>query len=511
MTQSEHEVHDVCLILEGTYPFVTGGVSSWVHNLIQGLPDISFTGLCILPSAKEARNFRYELPENFHDLRTIFIHDYQLQPNLQKNKEIIKKQVSAIREFHERMKINNYHDFERLSSFYSTEKNGMSAHDMIYGRDSWDIMVDFYNAYSPDASFIDYFWTYRVSHLPIYRILMSEIPRARLYHTVSTGYAGLAGVIAKHRLGGPLLLTEHGIYTKERRMEIAVARWIPEENDQSYRIRRELGTFRNFWLRVFQSLGSLAYQEADKITTIYEGNRLMQIADSADPTKIEVIPNGIDIAKFSNLKPLDVDDQRGVNDSFVIGFVGRVVQIKDVKTLIRACKIVSRHMPGIRVEILGPTDEDPRYYAECRNLVELLDMERIVVFTGRVDVREYYPHIDIVVLTSISEAQPLVILEANCAGIPAVASDVGACRDLLLGRTKADQELGPSGIVTRVAEPAETAQAVIQILSDFQLRRKMIEAGRKRVQTYYTQSDLNDKYRFIYQQMMGRNRETGSS
>jgi len=379
---------------------------------------------------------------------------------------------------------------------------------MIFGKDAWNILVDFYNAYSNDSSFIDYFWTYRVSHLPTFKILTADIPRARLYHTVSTGYAGLVGVIAKYRYNRPLLLTEHGIYTKERRLEIAISKWIPEEDDQAYRVKREMGTFRKFWLGVFQSLGSLTYREAAMITTIHEGNKLMQIADSADPEKIEVIPNGIEIEKFNNLKPTNVEDNRGVKDRFVIGFVGRVVQIKDVKTFIRACKIVSLHMPGVQVEILGPTDEDPRYHEECRSLVNLLEMEEVVVFTGSVQVHEYYPHIDIVVLTSISEAQPLVILEANCAGIPVVSSDVGACHDLLLGRTPEDQLLGPSGIITRVAEPSETANAVIRILSDPQLRRKMIEAGKQRVKRYYTQSDLNEKYRSIYKKLIDEDRET---
>ena len=107
-----------------------------------------------------------------------------------------------------------------------------------------------------------------------------------------------------------------------------------------------------------------------------------------------------------------------------------------------------------------------------------------------------------VVLTSVSEAQPLVVLEANCAGIPVVASDVGACRELLEGNTEDDKALGVSGIVTRVVDPADTATGIIAILTNDELRKKMSLAGHKRVETFYRESDLNDKYLSVYKEFM---------
>ena len=94
--------HDVCFILEGTYPFVTGGVSAWVHNLILGLPEINFTGISILPSASEERSLRYELPDNFRDMQVIYLHDHDLVSSKKKNAATVKKQVNAIREFHDK-------------------------------------------------------------------------------------------------------------------------------------------------------------------------------------------------------------------------------------------------------------------------------------------------------------------------------------------------------------------------------------------------------------------------
>ena len=81
---------------------------------------------------------------------------------------------------------------------------------------------------------------------------------------------------------------------------------------------------------------------------------------------------------------------------------------------------------------MGPTDEDEEYARECFDLVELMELPD-VVFTGRVNVTEYLGGLDFTILTSISEGQPLTILEGYAAKLPAIATDVGNCRGLLYG------------------------------------------------------------------------------
>jgi glycosyltransferase involved in cell wall biosynthesis len=115
---------------------------------------------------------------------------------------------------------------------------------------------------------------------------------------------------------------------------------------------------------------------------------------------------------------------------------------------------------------------------------------------------DYYPRIDVVVLTSLSEAQPYVILEANAAGVPVVATDVGACREMLEGRSPEDRRLGPSGLLTGVSHPEQTAEAVLQLLGEPRLWRAMSEAGRARVARFYDQSDLISQYLNLYEQGM---------
>ena len=66
-----------------------------------------------------------------------------------------------------------------------------------------------------------------------------------------------------------------------------------------------------------------------------------------------------------------------------------------------------------------------------------------------------------------------------------IATDVGACREMIEGRSDEDRRLGPSGIVTRVAAPKETAAALVRLARDVRLRRRMGAAGHQRVTAYY--------------------------
>ncbi len=129
----------------------------------------------------------------------------------------------------------------------------------------------------------------------------------------------------------------------------------------------------------------------------------------------------------------------------------------------------------------------------------MLDLASVLRFTGSADVKKYYSQIDVLVLTSLSEGQPLVILEGNCAGIPVVATDVGACRELLMGVSPEDQALGASGLITPVASPQETAAAIIQLWRDKSLRLRMGRAGQERTQRYYRQEQLYRSYTKLYQ------------
>lgn len=487
---------DVCLILEGTYPYVAGGVSSWVHQLVTGLSEFTYSLVVILPNRDSPRELRYQIPENVKEIRNVYLHDLDLPGNCKRR--IGEHAWEDLELFHE-CSFNK----EKMASFQSLYKNffdsrtrGFSPQALPNTKGAWEIVSKLYKERASDESFIDYFWTFRFIHYPIFKILVEELPKASVYHTVSTGYAGLMATVGKLKYKRPLLLTEHGIYTRERRIEISRADWIYEKDHHQVKVRRSQSRFKDLWNNMFSTLSKICYEHADAIITLYKGNQNYQLADGAHPKKTMLIPNGVDVEDLQKLRK----EPKADPEEFVIGFMGRVVSIKDVKTFIRACKGVADRMLKLKAYIMGPTDEEPAYYEECLKLTEFLGLKNIITFTGKINIKEYYPKIDVLVLTSISEAQPLVILEAHCLGIPAVATDVGACRELLYGSTEEDKKLGKSGFVAGITNAEEIAQAILRILKSQKLREQMAETAKKRVAMFYNKIDLDNTYRKLYEQ-----------
>src|SRR5690606_38843037 len=127
-------------------------------------------------------------------------------------------------------------------------------------------------------------------------LLNASLPAARLYHSVSTGYAGLLAAIASRRTGRPMLLTEHGIYGRERELELARASWISEPAVDPRLPAQEASPLRRLWSRFFKKLSQIAYHQAQSIVTLSEVNRVKQLADGAAESRTSIIANGVDVS-----------------------------------------------------------------------------------------------------------------------------------------------------------------------------------------------------------------------
>ena len=129
-------------------------------------------------------------------------------------------------------------------------------------------------------------------------------------------------------------------------------------------------------------------------------------------------------------------------------------------------------------------------------------MSETIQFTGKVNIFDYLSRIDVLVLTSISEAQPLVLLEAGAARIACVATDVGSCRDIIEGMAGESPSLGSGG---RVVPPMDTdaiGAAVVELLQDKDLRRRCGEVLRARVATHFTSAKSASQYLNLYSDLI---------
>jgi len=498
----EAPVADICLLLEGTWPYVRGGVSSWVNQLILGLPEFTFSVFFIGGQREAYPERQYKIPPNVVHIEEHFL-ESAWRPG---------DAVAAARREGSREPMRQMHQFFHHPDPPDVEQGEailemlascrLTLDDVLHSRASWDAITEGYTRHCSDPSFINYFWTLRTMQAPLVMLAqaITRLPRARALHAISTGYAGLVGSVLQRRWQCAYLLSEHGIYTKERKIDLAQASWITDSPDEALRmgLDAEFSYVRRLWIRFFERIGLLTYRSADPIIALYDGNRQRQIADGAEPARTRVIPNGIAMAGWA-----DALERRPPGIPPVVGLVGRVVPIKDVKTFIRAMRSVVSAIPEAEGWIVGPDEEDREYAAECRSLVISLGLEGRVKFLGFRQIHELLPNLGLMVLTSISEAQPLVILEAWAAGTPVVSSDVGSCRELIEGAADEQPALGRAGEVVPIADPQATARAVVDLLSDSERWRAAQAVGLERVNRYYTDALMLERYRTLYRSATG--------
>lgn len=386
---------DVCLVLEGSYPYVRGGVSAWVQDLVTGLPDVSFSVAHLRCEDDPVRPPAYERPSNLFELRTL---------------------------------------------------------DTDPERDD------------PD------------------RELVEGLPEAYVYHALSTGLAGLAGAEGASARGRPLLLTEHGLAWREARLGIFGCK--PGVAGCKPGVAGCKPGMAGLDARIVEAAARRAYERADVIATVCRSNARLQAGQGADPRKMRVISNAVSAREENRLT--------GVLAKPRIGFVGRVVAIKDVETFLRACRHVADELPGAEFAVVGPLDHEPEYAGACAELAESLGLGERIVFTGETDTEPWYRRLDVVVLTSLSEAQPLVLLEAMAAGVPVVATAVGGCPELLEA----------AGLLTPVRDSRATARAILRLCADPALRARLARSGLARVRRRHARATMLASYRELYERLV---------
>ena len=468
----------ICIIAEGCYPYVVGGVSGWVHSIIQTFPKQEFILLTIIASRDLSGKFAYELPENVTEVYELYLEDADWgSVNKRHKTRLNREEYHALRS----LILNHEVEWDRMFDFF--QNHDLSINDLLMGEDFYHAVLDCYNLQYPDIVFSDFLWTMRSMYLPLFLAMSMEVPQADVYHAVATGYAGILGSMGKHLHNGQLILSEHGIYTREREEELIKAQWVQR-------------LYKKIWIQQFKKMSQVAYDKADLVTSLYQHARELQVELGCPKEKTMVTPNGINYRRLEKLPGVSPEQAGYIH----VGAVLRVAPIKDVKTMIQAFSYAKKRCPRLKLWIMGPYEEEPEYAAECFKMVEmmgLLDVE----FTGRIQITDYLGWMDMTILTSISEGQPLTILESFAAHVPVIATDVGNCRGLLYGE---DDEFGRAGILTHIMNIEEIANAMVYLAENPDERRQMANAGYQRLMRKYKIEDMKKTYAEIYREAARR-------
>lgn len=472
----------ICVILEGCYPYVTGGVSTWIHQYMKAMPQHEFVVWTVGADSENKGKFKYDLPENVVEVREIFLND-AFGMRFEKNKySFTEEEVHELREFVNCRKPN----WETLFHVYHDRK--VSPMAFLMSEYFLEILMKTCHEEYPYTSFSDLFHTVRSMMLPVLYILQTDVPKADIYHAIATGYSGVLARLGSYLYHVPYQITEHGIYTREREEEIIRAKWV-------------VPAFKRFWVRFFYMLSWAAYEKASMVTSLFDKAMEIQMEMGCRKEQCKFIPNGIHFNRFSSI-PFKKD-----NGYIDIGAVLRISPIKDVKTLLYAFAALKRRVPNARLYIAGPED-DKKYAEECYALKEHLKTEDIF-FLGTVNVIEYMEKFDFTVLSSISEGQPLAILESFAAGRPCVVTDVGCCKQLINGMEGDD--LGIAGYCVPPMYREALCDAMELMCTHHEERFKMGLIAKKRVEIFFRHEEMIQNYLDTYNEVLKKWQELVSA
>ena len=190
----------------------------------------------------------------------------------------------------------------------------------------------------------------------------------------------------------------------------------------------------------------------------------------------DIVPNGVDTTRFRPRDPI----RRPV---FRIGFLGRLIANKGPDVAVRALAEAIRRGVGVSLSIVGVGPERRR----LEQLAAELGISGSVSFEGyRADPENWYHEIDAVVRPSRTEGMPLGVLEAMASGIPVIASDIPGNRSVLRDND--------NGLLVPVGDVRSFAVAIARIVSDSQLRTRLVRHGlaATRTHTWENTTDLTE-------------------
>ncbi|HLC00775.1 MAG TPA: glycosyltransferase family 4 protein, partial [Candidatus Bathyarchaeia archaeon] len=297
----------------------------------------------------------------------------------------------------------------------------------------------------------------------------------------ASGYAFLKS-LRKRNAKAPFIQTVHGVLTDEYVQTLARG---------SLSVREKLA---NLLMWRLSRLEGESARKANLVVTVsnYSAEKAVEFYD-VDEAKIRVAPNGVDPERFKPAEDADALKRKlGFGGKPIVLFVGRLIPRKGLQFLVEAAKRVVKERGDALFVIVG---DGPLRSNLIAHLVGI-NMSGNFLFLG--DVKEnmlptLYNCADVFVLPSVQEGQGIALLEAQASAKPVVAFNVGGVREAV--------REGESGLLVERGNSSLLAEAILKLLSDSSLRRKMGASGREFVLANYTWDICAEKMLRIYHEV----------
>ncbi|MCQ8117678.1 TIGR04063 family PEP-CTERM/XrtA system glycosyltransferase [Methylomonas rosea] len=252
--------------------------------------------------------------------------------------------------------------------------------------------------------------------------------------------------------------------------------------------------------RLTKALETHVFKHADAVTTICEGLRRDIIGRGVAAEKITVIPNAVDIDKFTYGETAEpgLQVELGLSSKIVLGFIGSFYAYEGLLLLLDALPAIIEHQPNVRLLLVGGGPQQQQILQK----IEALGLLDWVILPGRVahdQVQRYYNLVDIFVYPRLAMrltdlVTPLKPLEAMAQGRLLVASDVGGHHELIRDRE--------TGYLFKAGDKTALAQTVLAALNQHDQWEQVRQAGRRYVEEERNWRRSVSHYQAVYGRIM---------
>jgi glycosyltransferase involved in cell wall biosynthesis len=246
----------------------------------------------------------------------------------------------------------------------------------------------------------------------------------------------------------------------------------------------------------FLFLERQAAKWCDRLVALTEGEREEHLKlGVGNPSQWVTIPSGVSEERFKEMSserqqalrgPLGIPPKRKI-----VGFIGRLAPVKGAHYLLQAIPRIRQRIPETHFLFVGDGDERPALESKVREA----NLEEYVTFAGhQEDVSDFLALLDILVVPSLNEGMGRVIAEGGLLGKPVIGARVGGIPDLIK-----DNE---TGLLVNPRSAEEIADAVIRLLENPELGRRLGERLQEKVHEGFTERQMIEKIDHLYQQLL---------
>ncbi len=508
---------DVAIVAESTYPYLKGGVSAVIHDIVAGNPDLTYGIIHITWDRSAAHEDLYGMPSNVKWVRPVYLSMTEHEDDFR----ALTPRDLRMRPAARRRLANQLFDAAEAAvdgdpgPLWELYDLGMNPRTREYPL--WALLgtkefmlVSADRLKALDLPLVDSFWLMREFFSLACAVLGGDMPRAAVYHAHTTGYAALLGAAAARQNDTKFLLTEHNLYVRDTvnlMLDRSMALPLTARDWREFDVTPQQRAWMAWWIE----MGRFCYPSAELTTYLYP-KAISEAADLGAPVERSVvIPNGMVIRSFDAVvaerqRAMEEIKAHGTDRTWRLAYIARVVPIKGLSDLIETLGLlVERGTTNFHLDVLGPTDHFPDYYQLCRDKARELNVEKYMTFHGTVNVREMLGQFDILVLPSYNEGQPIVVLEAMTAGIPTVGTAVGGMDQLIDDplTTPDGHTWGPCGFLVVPDYVVGMADGLERMMSDIEQYERYSINARGRVEDFFQLEDAMSAYNRLYRELAG--------